>query len=284
VTQCSVRFLPPNEVCSLYHGEVMHARMKPVAHRFAYRVYSLLIDLDALDAADRVSPFFSVGRFNLVGFDPRDHGPGDGSSPADHARNMLRRAGVEVSHGRVLLLCYPRILGFTFNPLAIFFVYDREDALRGVLYEVRNTFGQRHTYVAPVGDGELSAAGLRQRCGKLFYVSPFNGLEMHYLFRIRPPTEDVALRILERDEEGPILAATFIGARRALTTPSLLRAFFSVPLLTLKVVAGIHWEAFRLWRKGLRLVPQPKTPASGISFAEAASSPGSSVRTHHAEP
>ena len=283
MTDDPARFLPPDEVCALYEGEVMHARMKPVAHRFAYRVYSLLIDVDRLGEASAASPFFSVGRFNLTSFEPRDHGPRDGASLGDHARSMLLKAGVDASGGRVLLLCYPRIFGFTFNPLSVFFVYDASGALRGMLYEVRNTFGQRHTYVAPVKEGELSAAGLRQECGKLFYVSPFNGMDMHYLFRIRPPTDEVALRILEKDETGPILAAAFIGTKRALTTPSLLRAFFSVPLLTLKVVAGIHWEAFRLWRKGLRLVPQPDTPVSAVSFAEAGR-PGASARTRHAEP
>ncbi len=276
-------FLPPEEVCALYEGEVMHARMKPVAHRFAYRVYSLLIDVDRVAEASALSPFFSVGRFNLTSFEPRDHGARDGSSLGGYARRLLRDAGVDAEGGRVLLLCYPRIFGLVFNPLSVFFVYDAAGALRGALYEVRNTFGQRHTYVAPVREGELSAAGLKQACRKLFYVSPFNGMEMSYLFRIRPPADEVALRILEKDADGPILAATFIGTKRPLTTPSLLRAFFSVPLLTVKVVAGIHWEAFRLWCKGLRLVPQPETPVSAVSFAEAGG-PGAADRTRHAEP
>lgn len=282
MTDGPARFIPPDEPCALYEGEVMHARMKPVAHRFAYRVYSLLIDVDRLAEASARSPFFSVGRFNLTSFEPRDHGARDGTALGEHARRLMREAGMDLRGGRVLLLCYPRIFGFTFNPLSVFFVYDETDALRGVLYEVRNTFGQRHTYVAPVRDGELSEAGLRQECRKLFYVSPFNGMEMTYLFRLRPPSDEVALRILEKDAGGPILAATFIGAKRPLTTPSLLRAFFSVPLLTLKVVAGIHWEAFRLWCKGLRLVPQPETPVSAVSFAEAGA-PGTADSARHAE-
>ncbi len=274
-------FPPPREAAALYRGEVMHARMKPVAHRFAYGVYSLLIDTGRLAEADRVSPFFSVGRFNLAGFDPKDHGPRDGGPLDEHARDMLRRAGETVDGGRVLLLCYPRILGFVFNPLSVFFVYDAEDRLRGLLYEVRNTFGERHTYVAPVREGELSPAGLKQERGKLFYVSPFNGMEMRYLFRIRPPTETVALRIIETDAEGPLLSATFLGEKETLTTPALLRAFFGIPLLTLKVVAGIHWEAARLWIKGLRLVSRPPAPAPA-SFVDL--DPEARPRTSPVEP
>ncbi len=258
--EAAAAFPPPRDAAALYAGEVMHARMKPVAHRFAYRVYSLLVDVNRLDEADRLSPFFSVSRFNLTGFDPRDHGPRDGTSLKAYALDMLRRAGLSLDEGRVLLLCYPRIFGLVFNPLSVFFVYDGDDVLRGVLYEVRNTFGERHTYVAPVRDGEMSAAGLKQERAKLFYVSPFNGLEMRYLFRIRPPADGVALRIIETDSEGPLLSATFIGAKQPLTSPALLRAFFSVPLLTFKIVAGIHWEALRLWLKGMRLVPRPPAP------------------------
>ena len=241
-------------------GPVMHARMKPVAHRFSYDVFSLLLDLDRLDEAGRVSRLFAVNRFNLVSFRESDHGPRDGSSLRRHVDRLLEPTGVDLSGGRVLLLCYPRILGFVFNPLSVYFAYAASGELVAAIYEVRNTFGEHHTYVAPVNAGEFGPAGLRQERAKQFYVSPFNDLAMSYRFRLRPPADDVAVRILECDQDGPILAATFHGRRETLTTATLLAALRRYPLLTLKVVAGIHWEALRLWIKGMRLVPRPAPP------------------------
>jgi uncharacterized protein len=261
-------FAPPEGAASLYDGQVMHARMKPKAHRFTYEVYSLLIDIGALPAAGSSSLFFSVNRFNLLSFHQKDHGPGDGTPLFEYACELLMDAGLPTRPTRILLLCYPRVLGHTFNPIAVYFAYDAASRLVGVIYEVRNTFGDMHTYVAPVAAGELSEAGLRQERDKLFHVSPFMDMQMRYRFRIRPPADDIAFRILESDPEGPILAATFMGRRTNLTNASALAAFFRIPLLTLKVVGGIHWEATKLWFKGVRFVsrppPPPKTSVGGV--------------------
>eukprot|EP01035_Chromulina_nebulosa_P042184 gene42183-57115_t len=148
-------------------------------------------------------------------------------------------------------------LGYTFNPLSAYFCYGADGALALIIYEVRNTFGDIHPYVLPVLPGEQSAAGIRQEQDKLFYVSPFIEMAMRYRFRVSPPAQSVKLRILETDADGPILSATFIGQRRALSSANLLRSFFSLPLVTLKIMAAIHWEALRLWIKGARLVPRP---------------------------
>jgi len=255
-----IRFPPPDGPAALYDGQVMHARMKPKAHRFTYSVYSLLIDLDRLDEAAKASFMFSVDRFNLLSFHEKDHGPGDGAPLGAHARKLFQRAGMAAVPARILLLCYPRVLGFTFNPIAVYFAYGEDGDLIGVIYEVRNTFGEMHTYVAPIMDGELTEAGLRQERDKLFYVSPFMEMGMRYRFRIRPPGPDIAFRILENDAAGPILSASFIGRHTNLTTASLLSAFFRVPLMTLKVVGGIHWEAMKLWFKGIRFVTRPPPP------------------------
>ncbi len=256
-----VQFPAPTSAASLYVGQVMHARMKPVTHRFTYNVFSLLIDLDRLEDAGKQSAVFSIERFNLLAFSQSDHGPRDGTSLRAHVDGLLARAGLNVSGGRVLLLCYPRILGFTFNPLSVFWCYDRKGDLAALVYEVHNTFGQAHSYVAPiVADEEASAAGIRQERDKLFYVSPFMDMDMRYRFRLLPPGDKLSVRILESDAEGPILAATFAGRRVPFTTPSLLKAFFKLPLLTLKIVAAIHWEALRLAIKGLRLKPRPLPP------------------------
>jgi DUF1365 family protein len=241
---------------SLYVGEVMHARLKPMGHRFSYRVMSLLIDLDRLEAADRQSPLFGVNRAALYSFREADHGNRDGSPLRAYAQACAAERGIDLSGGRVLLLCYPRLLGYTFNPLSVYFCYRAGGELALIIYEVRNTFGEIHPYVLPVQPAEVSAAGVRQSQDKLFYVSPFIEMAMRYHFRVMQPREHVKLRILATDRSGPLLAATFNGCRRALNNVELLRAFFGLPLVTLKIVAAIHWEALRLWVKGARLVPR----------------------------
>jgi DUF1365 family protein len=247
---------PADAAAALYFGDVMHARLKPIGHRFSYRVMSLLIDLDRLIEANRRSPLFGVNRAALYSFCEKDHGQRDGSSLRAYAERCATEHGIDLKGGRVLLLCYPRLMCYTFNPLSVYFCYRADSHLALIIYEVRNTFGDIHPYVLPVKADELTDAGVRQQQDKLFYVSPFIEMAMRYHFRVTPPGERVKLRILETDRDGPLLAASFNGRRRALTTVALLRSLFSLPLLTFKIVAAIHWEALRLWLKGARLVPR----------------------------
>jgi len=247
---------------ALYVGDVMHARMRPTAHRFQYRVMSLLIDLGRLDEAGRQSPLFAVNRRALYSFHERDHGRRDGSSLLAYAQACAAEHGVDLTGGRVLLLCYPRLLGYVFNPLSVYFCYRSNGDLALMIYEVRNTFGELKPYVLPVEPHELSAAGLRQEQNKEFYVSPFIDMAMRYHFRVMPPGDNVKLRILETGGDGPLLAATFFGRRRPLTSRSLLAAFASLPLVTFKIFGAIHWEALRLWIKGIRLVPRDEITAT----------------------
>jgi hypothetical protein len=247
---------------ALYFGEVMHARLKPIGHRFSYRVMSLLVDLDRLEEADTASPLFGVNRAALYSFAEADHGKRDGSSLRGYAQACAAARGIDLAGGRVLLLCYPRLLGYAFNPLSVYFCYRADGALALIIYEVRNTFGEIHPYVLPVRADEVSEAGIRQRQDKLFYVSPFMAMAMRYHFRVCPPGAQVKLRILETDGSGPLLAATFNGRRRALTTAALLRSVVALPLVSFKILAAIHWEALRLWLKGVRLTPRPNDVAT----------------------
>jgi len=247
---------------SLYVGEVMHARMRPAAHRFHYRVMSLLIDLGRLDAADRQSAFFGVNRRALYSFHEHDHGPRDGSSLLAYANARAQEHGIDLVGGRILLLCYPRLLGYVFNPLSVYFCYRSDGTLALMIYEVRNTLGEIKPYVLPVKPGELTDAGLRQAQDKTFYVSPFIDMAMRYHFRVTPPGDNVKLRILETGGDGPLLAATFFGRRHPLTSRSLFAAFVALPLVTFKIFAAIHWEALRLWAKGIRLVPRDEKTAT----------------------
>jgi DUF1365 family protein len=269
------------DAAALYVGDVMHARLKPVGHRFNYRVMSLLIDLDRLEVADRQTPLFGVNRRALYSFHEADHGDRDGSSLRRYAQRCAAEHGIDLTGGRVLLLSYPRLFGYTFNPLSVYFCDGADGQPALLIYEVRNTFGDIHAYVLPVKSGDVGPAGIRQTQDKRFYVSPFVEMAMRYHFRVTLPKSHVKLRILETDSEGPLLSATFNGHRRPLTTQELLRSFLSLPMVTLKVVAAIHWEALRLWLKGVRLVPRPDKTADESLATEARGdyiSPVTSVR------
>ncbi|GGK22555.1 DUF1365 domain-containing protein [Salinarimonas ramus] len=243
----------PPPAC-LYVGSVMHARLRPKPHRFRYRVFTLLVDLDRLEETDRLSPLFSVGRMNLVSFRARDHG-GRGAQPlADWARDTFAAHGIAVA--RVRLLAYPRIFGFAFNPIALFYGYGAEGALAGVIAEVRNTFGERHHYVLPAGPE-------RARAQKALHVSPFLSMEHVYRFALPAPDARANVSIVERDASGPVLTALLSGERRALTTGGLLAALARTPLMTLKVVAAIHWEALRLLAKGVPVHRHPRSQPTG---------------------
>ena len=272
------------EPASLYFGEVMHARLKPMGHRFSYRVMSLLIDLDGLKEADRMSVLFGVNRGALYSFHERDHGPRDGSSLRDYAQECAANEGIDLTGGRVLLLCYPRLFGYAFNPLSVYFCSNAADDLAMMIYEVRNTFGEIQHYALPVRPGQMSPAGLRQEQDKLFYVSPFIEAAMRYHFRVTPPAETVKLRILETDAEGPLLSATFAGRRRALTSAALLRSFVALPLVPFKIIAAIHWEALRLWLKGAKLVARPalvrQRPDDGLAARDTAAPVTAAVSSH----
>ena len=254
---------PPAAAGTLYEGQVMHARLKPFVHRFAYKVFSTLIDIDALDALGRLSRLFSVNRFNVLSFHETDHIDARVSPKSAGLRayvDALCREADMPPPRRVLLLAYPRVFGHVFNPISVYYAYDARDRLCAVIYEVRNTFGARHAYVCPVREGELSDAGLRQSCAKRLHVSPFIGMSGRYDFRIAPPGGELRLRILEHDETGPILAASFSASAKPLTTANLVSALIRIPLLGLKVVGLIHLEALRLWLKGAIFLTSPAPP------------------------
>lgn len=261
-------FPPVAEAARLYPGQVMHARLNPFGHRFTYRVFSLLIDLDRLDDADRLSAVFSVNRANLVAFHEMDHLPGETPQASLRAAvdALVADAGLD-RPAKVHLLAYPRILGYVFNPLSVYYCYGADGALTAVIYAVRNTFGERHSYVCPVEDGHMSAAGLRQERTKIFYVSPFIDLGARYHFRVLPPGDTVRLRILETEHGKPLLSAAFAGEARPLTSATLLALVMRLPFMTLKVMAGIHLEAAKLWLKGAKFHTRG-TPPQAVSYRD----------------
>jgi DUF1365 family protein len=252
---------------ALYRGSVMHSRLRPVRHRFEYRVFSLLVDVDELPALACGLRWLSHNRFNLLSLYDRDHGDArPGETLRGWAERTLCAAGIEAPRGPIELLCFPRLLGYVFNPLSLWFCRDSAGRLVAVIYEVHNTFGGRHAYALPVPAGQDERA-LQQRCGKELYVSPFIPMEAHYSFRLKLPDEAFALLIRERGAEGEILRATISGRRRPLTDRELLKAFLAHPLMTLKVIAAIHWHALRIWCRGARYRPDPAKRRTGEAGA-----------------
>jgi len=244
---------------SLYFGNVMHARLKPRPHRFNYKIFSLLIDLDRFNDASAMSAIFSVNKANLVSFHEKDHGPRDGSSLRAHINKLLLDGGMEIP-ARVFLWCNPRILGYTFNPLSIYFCENEHGETTALVYQVHNTFGQSHNYVAMVDPAQNADASIRNSAEKCFYVSPFLEMDMRYDFRIRPPDEKLRIRILENDKEGPILSATFSGERSPLNSLNLAFGTLKTFGLAWKIIAGIHFEALLIWFKGIKLQKRPNPP------------------------
>ena len=247
----------------LYDGRVMHERLRPRRHRLSYRIFQMLLDLDELPALGRSLRLFAHNGPGLLSFHDRDHGDGSGRPLRAWVEGELAVAGIDLNGGPIRLLCMPRVLGWAFNPLSLYFCHRPDGALAVVLYQVNNTFGQRHSYLIPVE----SAAGptVRQGCEKLFYVSPFMDMRMSYAFDIRPPGEDVFVGVRTSDQAGPMLLATFTGQRQALSDGAILATVLGHPLLALKVVGGIHWEALKLWLKGVKLRPRPPAPAEAVT-------------------
>jgi DUF1365 family protein len=248
----------------LYGGEVVHRRLSPVAHELRYRVFNLFADIDELPQLANRLKLFSYNRFNLFSIDDRKHGSGDGTSIHECVWSLVRTADSDRRVTRVFMFCYPRVLGYVFNPLTVYYGFDSTDHLCLMIYEVNNTFGERHSYVIPVDESGY------QSCDKKLYVSPFNKVEGHYDFKIQTPDDELKLGITLTTEHGPCLKAWFSGSRLPLTDANLLKSFLSLPLLPLKIIGGIHWEALKLLSKGMRFAERPPPLDAAVSISKKA--------------
>lgn len=249
---------------AMYTGKIFHKRFRPAEHVLSYRVFSLLVNLDEIDSLQARLWCFSRNRWNLFSFYDKDFGESASETLHNYVCRKLREAGIDRTPASILLSCYPRMCGYTFNPLSLFYCLDENGDAIAVLHEVHNTFGERHTYTLPVIDGEKSPdSWIRQSTDKALFVSPFAHMNMLYKFKLNVPAKRQILEIQVHDEQGHLLTASYAAKRQALTATSLLKAFFALPLLGLKVIVGIHWEALRLW---LKKVPwyshQPKDSIS----------------------
>lgn len=248
---------------AIYVGKVRHRRVKPIEHLLQYRIYEILIDIDELEEIASKTRGFGTRRRSFFGFNPRLHGPRDGSSLRLWAEGLCRQAGAEIDGGSIRVLCLPQILGYAFDPITEWYCYDREDRLAVVIHEVNNTFGLHHFYVVRI-DPESPR---HHEFSKQMHVSPFNKVEGSYRFSITEPGKTVSIAIEYVDDEGDtIMTASFSGVRHPLTTRSLWRHFFTRPLVTFKATAGIYFQALKIWRKGLRINRSPEPPNSQVTI------------------
>jgi hypothetical protein len=248
----------------LYRMRVMHARHQPFAHRFEYRIWTLLLDIDRVEEVAARSRLFAADRPGLVSFRARDHGARDGSPIRPWVERHLAAHGLADCGARIRLLAMPRVAGYVFNPLSIYFC-DRADGSPGaVLYEVKNTFGDQHGYLTPIA-GE---APWRHGADKIFYVSPFIGMQARYSFTLSRPAERFAIAIEEADGDGaPLLTATMAGRGVAMTDRALAGALAAMPFVTAKTIAAIHWQALKLWRKGATFHSRTAPPDPPVTAA-----------------
>ena len=247
---------------SIYNGTVVHKRFKPKIHFFKYQVFSLLIDLSELKILDQKINFFSYNSFNLISFFDKDHGDRDGSSLIEWVKKNLKKNKIISENIKIKLLCYPRIFGYVFNPLSVFYVYDKNEELISILYEVKNTFGEQHTYIFKVENNNL----LQHNCEKKFHVSPFIEMDCNYFFRILKPTEKISVIIDQYQSNEKILYASQDGIRRDFTSSELIRSYLKHPLMTFKIIIAIHFEAFKLWSKGIRYIKKKLKIKNNITF------------------
>ena len=247
----------------IYNGHVIHKRFKPKEHFFKYKVFSLFLDLSEIKEIEKKISFFSYNKFNLISFFDKDHGDRNGTSLIEWVKNNLKQFGLDTKEVKIKLLCYPRILGYVFNPLSIFFVYNSKSSLIAILYEVKNTFGEQHTYVFRTNP---SGKNVQNNCEKKFYVSPFMDLSSKYYFKILDPQNKLSVVIDQRDEAGKLLYASQDGIRSELSARNLILSYIKHPLMTFKIISAIHFEALRLWVKGIKLIKKEKKIKNNITI------------------
>ena len=247
----------------IYNGVVTHTRFKPVKHHLRYKTFSLFLDLDEIEKLDKLNSIFSYNKFNIFSFYDKDHGDRDGGNLKDWVISNLKKFQIKENITNIKVLCYPRILGYVFNPLSIFYCYEK-NKLVAIFYEVKNTFNEQHTYIFKIKNNEE----IIQKCRKKFYVSPFMDMKTFYNFKLLNPNDKLSVFIKQTDADGTILTATQTGDKKEFSFKQLAINFIKYPLMTIKIISSIHYEALLLWKKGAIYRKRDVKLKNNLSFEE----------------
>jgi len=240
-------------------GQVRHARLRPARNSFAYATYYLMLPMRSLRT--HASGHLARNRFGLISFHDRDHGDGRVDS-LSWLEDLLIGEGIGDADGEVWLQCYPRVLGVTFKPVSFWYCHRADGSLAAVVVEVNNTFGERHCYLLR---GTNLAYGQELHAAKVFHVSPFCAVAGGYRFRFMRTADRTVARIDHHDDAGPLLETSISGRLEPLTATSIRKAFFGMPMMTLGVIARIHWQALKLWIKRVPFFHKPAPPGDFVT-------------------
>jgi DUF1365 family protein len=261
----SARAPGPAPAAAIYRGELRHRRLLPKAHEFTYPVFMAFLDIDRIEELCRVSPFLSHNRWNWASFDERDH-VGDPRRPLrERLREDAARAGSALPDGPIYLLTNLRYLGYCFNPVSYFYCYDRNGQLDTVMAEVSNTFGEMHPYWLDRSMEVRTSTGRHYDFDKAFHVSPFMPMDCRYRFGFTDPGDSLLVQVKEWNEGELFFEASLRLARESWSAGALHRALARHPWMTLRVIAAIHWQALRLWAKGVPVFTHPKKLARKVA-------------------
>jgi len=258
--------VPPAGGPCIGTGQVRHRRLRPRANAFAYGTYFLMLPMRQMRQVEQQQqgqgcPGLARNRFGLLSFHDRDHGEGGADSLA-WIESLLQREGVADAQGEIWLHTYPRVLGYAFNPVSFWHCLRTDGSLAALVAEVNNTFGERHCYLL---HGPALGYGREQVAQKVFHVSPFCRVAGRYRFRFFRSAERVVARIDHDDESGPLLLTSVSGRLEPLTPASARRAFWRMPLMSLGVIARIHWQALKLAFKRVPFISKPEPPQSFLT-------------------
>jgi len=254
---------------SIYSGRVWHKRISPREHAFKYRVFYVLQDLDDFDGNAKSPWCLSLNKFNVFSLREKDYGANSAEGLKVHIISELNNSGLKEEPVKIFMLTMPRMLGYGFNPITVFFCYDADSQVIAVIYEVHNTFGQNHSYLFAIDpDDAIADHGI----DKSLYVSPFYDVTGKYRFRVNPPTDTLDLLIHYLDDANTLrMTAALSTTRQPLISSRLMTLFLIMPFATLKVVLAIHFEALKLWLKKTALASRPAPPKQSYSIPKPSS-------------